>query len=164
VSLPYLKLRGDSFHSYPNDYSPSSYNLSFWKSLTELHINNFMSITMAIQCEVWTACARSKTGVVGSNLTWGMDVCVRLFCVCVVLCVRTGLATGWSPVQGVLPTVYRIKKLKNWSRFKGLESHRRGKKQFHKEYEIGRTWSRPVRYLLRNFSQKTCLEDVTWAI
>jgi hypothetical protein len=40
-----------------------------------------------------------------------MDVCVRLFCVCVVLCVGSGPATGISPVQGVLPTVYRIKKL-----------------------------------------------------
>jgi hypothetical protein len=38
--------------------------------------------------------------------------CVGLFCVCVVLCVGSGPATGWSPVQGVLPTVYRIKKLK----------------------------------------------------
>jgi hypothetical protein len=37
---------------------------------------------------------------------------VHLFCVCVVLWVCRGLETGWSPVQGVLPTVYRIKKLK----------------------------------------------------
>jgi hypothetical protein len=28
------------------------------------------------------------------------------------MCVGSGLATGWSPVQGVLPTAYRIKKLK----------------------------------------------------
>jgi hypothetical protein len=41
-----------------------------------------------------------------------MDVCVRLFCVCVVLYVGSGLAMGSSPVQGVLPTVYWIKKLK----------------------------------------------------
>jgi hypothetical protein len=41
-----------------------------------------------------------------------MDVCVCLFYICVVLCVGSGLTTGWSPVQGVLPTVYRIKKLK----------------------------------------------------
>jgi hypothetical protein len=27
-------------------------------------------------------------------------LCVRLFCVCVVLCAGSGLATGWSPVQG----------------------------------------------------------------
>jgi hypothetical protein len=26
------------------------------------------------------------------------------------------LATGWSPVQGVLPTVYKIKKLKEAAR------------------------------------------------
>jgi hypothetical protein len=30
--------------------------------------------------------ARSNTGIVGSNPTHGMDVCLRLFCVCVVLC------------------------------------------------------------------------------
>jgi hypothetical protein len=35
-------------------------------------------------------------------------VCARLFCVCAALCVGSGLATGWSPVQGV----YRIKKQK----------------------------------------------------
>jgi hypothetical protein len=40
-----------------------------------------------------------------------MDVCLRLFCVCV----GSGLATGWFPVQGVLPTVLR---LRNWSETK----------------------------------------------
>jgi hypothetical protein len=29
----------------------------------------------------WTVFTRSNTGIVGSNPTWGMDVCVRLFCV-----------------------------------------------------------------------------------
>jgi hypothetical protein len=49
---------------------------------------------------------------VDSNPTQGMDVCLRLFCVYVVLCVGSGLATGWPSVKDVLPTVYRIKKLK----------------------------------------------------
>jgi hypothetical protein len=40
-----------------------------------------------------------------------MYICVRLYCVYVVLCVCSGLATGCSSVQGVLPSVYRIKKL-----------------------------------------------------
>jgi hypothetical protein len=40
-----------------------------------------------------------------------MDVSVGLFCVCVLLCVGSGLATGSSPAQGVLPTVYRSKRL-----------------------------------------------------
>jgi hypothetical protein len=31
-----------------------------------------------------------------------MDVCVRLFYVCAVLCAGSSLPTGWSPVQGVL--------------------------------------------------------------
>jgi hypothetical protein len=34
-----------------------------------------------------------------------MDVSLRLFCDCVALCEGSGLTTGWSPVQGVLPTV-----------------------------------------------------------
>jgi hypothetical protein len=41
-----------------------------------------------------TVAARSKAGVVVSNPTEGMDVCVRLFCVCVVLCVGRGITTG----------------------------------------------------------------------
>jgi hypothetical protein len=47
--------------------------------------------------EAWTVFACSNTGIVGSNPTRGMDVYVRLFCVCVVLCVGSGLATDWSP-------------------------------------------------------------------
>jgi hypothetical protein len=68
-------------------------------------------ITMAAWSKAWTAFARSNTGIVGSNPTWGMDVCVHLFCVFVLSCVGSGLAMGWSLIQGVLPTVYRIKKL-----------------------------------------------------
>jgi hypothetical protein len=50
---------------------------------------------------------------VGSNPTRGMDVCLRLFCVFVVLCVGSGLETGSSPVQRVLSIVYGIRKLKS---------------------------------------------------
>jgi hypothetical protein len=65
-----------------------------------------LPITVAARCKAWTVFARSNTGVVGSNPIRGMDVCVRL------LCVDKGLAAGWSPVQGVLPTSVYIKKLK----------------------------------------------------
>jgi hypothetical protein len=40
-----------------------------------------MPITMAARSEARTV-ARSNTGIMGSNPTQGMDVCVRLFCVC----------------------------------------------------------------------------------
>jgi hypothetical protein len=56
--------------------------------------------------------ARSNTEIVGSHPTRGMDVCVRLFCVCVVLCICSGLEMGRSPVQGVLPIAYYTSKLK----------------------------------------------------
>jgi hypothetical protein len=67
-------------------------------------------ITVGARSKARTVFARSNTEVVGSNPTPGMFVCVRLFCVDVILCVRSGLETGWSPVQGVVQTVYRIKK------------------------------------------------------
>jgi hypothetical protein len=40
-----------------------------------------------------------------SHLRHGCFVCLRLFCVCVVLCAGGVFATGWSLVQGVLPSV-----------------------------------------------------------
>jgi hypothetical protein len=52
-----------------------------------------------------------------------MSVCI--YCVWVVVCVGSGLARGWSPVQGVLPTVYRIKKRGERPRSKGLSSQRK---------------------------------------
>jgi hypothetical protein len=67
--------------------------------------NTFMQNTVAARSKAWTVFARSDAGIVDSNPTQGMDVCVRLFCVCIVLCVGSGLATGWSLVQGVLPSV-----------------------------------------------------------
>jgi hypothetical protein len=38
-----------------------------------------------------------------------MSVYAFFFRICIVLCVGNGLTTGSSPVQGVLPTVYKIR-------------------------------------------------------
>jgi hypothetical protein len=56
-----------------------------------------------------------------------MDVwCVCAFsCVCVVLCLGRGLATSWSPVQGVLPSV----RSRNWEIRPMLRSGSRGRKK-----------------------------------
>jgi hypothetical protein len=40
----------------------------------------YMVITVASRSKVWTVFARSNTGIVGLNPTWGMDVCGCLFC------------------------------------------------------------------------------------
>jgi hypothetical protein len=69
-----------------------------------------------------TVFARSNSGIVGSNHTRGMDVCVRLFCVCVDLCEGSGLATVWSLVRGVLPTVYRTTNLERPEPTKGCRA------------------------------------------
>jgi hypothetical protein len=68
--------------------------------------NTFVPVTVAEGSKAWTVFARSKAGIVSSNPTQGMDVwCMCLFCVCVVLCLGRGLATSWSLLQGVLPSV-----------------------------------------------------------
>jgi hypothetical protein len=63
-------------------------------------------ITVGARSKAWNVFARTKTGIVGSNPTRDMDVCV--YSVFVVSCVGSGFATGWSLAQGVLPTVYKI--------------------------------------------------------
>jgi hypothetical protein len=51
-------------------------------------------------------------------------VCICLLCLCVILWVGRCLAADWFLVEGLLQTVYRIKKLKRWPRSnKRLQSH-----------------------------------------
>jgi hypothetical protein len=70
------------------------YNWSIFQVLTEHNCRS--QCPRGLRYE--PAFARSNSGIVGSNPTRDMDVCVRLFCVCVVLCVGSGLVTSWSPV------------------------------------------------------------------
>jgi hypothetical protein len=50
-----------------------------------------LPITVTARSESWTVFARSNTGVVGSNPTQDMDACVRLLCVCAIMCVGSDL-------------------------------------------------------------------------
>jgi hypothetical protein len=62
--------------------------------------------------KAWTVSVHWNAGVVGSNPTLDMHISVRFIpCFCYPVC-GGGLPMGWSPVQGVLPTAYRIKKIK----------------------------------------------------
>jgi hypothetical protein len=70
-----------------------------------------MPVAVTVRSKAWTVFAHSNTGIMGSNPTQDVDVFLRLFCV-YVLCVGSGLATGWSPVQRGQPTGYR---LRNWT-------------------------------------------------
>jgi hypothetical protein len=55
------------------------------KKLTSRYLGSLIAVAVF-------AC--SKTAIVVSNPTRGMDVCVGVFCVCVVLSAGSGLATG----------------------------------------------------------------------
>jgi hypothetical protein len=50
--------------------------------------------TEAAWPKAWTIFASSTIEIVGSNPAGGIDTYVHLFCVCVVLCVGSGIATG----------------------------------------------------------------------
>jgi hypothetical protein len=71
---------------------------------------------MAARSNSWTIFTLSNTVIVGLNPTGGMNVCVHVFCVCVVLYVGSGLAMGWSLVRGVVRTMYG---LRNWKKLPG---------------------------------------------
>jgi hypothetical protein len=58
--------------------------------------------------KAWNVCSRSNPVIVGSNPTRCMNVCLRLFCIYVVMS-RQRPSMGLIPVQGVLPTIYKIK-------------------------------------------------------
>jgi hypothetical protein len=47
---------------------------------------------MAASSKTRIVFAHTNAGIVGSNAAQGMDVCLYLFWVCVVLCVGSGLA------------------------------------------------------------------------
>jgi hypothetical protein len=52
-----------------------------------LNIAKHMQITVATWCKAWTVFARSNAGIVGSNPTQGMDVCVCVYSAFVLSCV-----------------------------------------------------------------------------
>jgi hypothetical protein len=60
-------------------------------------LSHYRSIIVAARSKAWIAFARSKTGILGSNPTRGMGVCVRLSCICVAPRVGSGLAMADSP-------------------------------------------------------------------
>jgi hypothetical protein len=54
-------------------------------------------ITVIMRSEAWRVFARSNTGVVGSSPNLVMDVCVCLFCVCVVMCIKASRRAAPRP-------------------------------------------------------------------
>jgi hypothetical protein len=75
------------------------------------HLPNYIRVSLPVavaeRSKAWTIFDRLEAVTANSNPALGMDVwCVsRVFCVCIVLCLGRGLATSWSPVQGVLSPV-----------------------------------------------------------
>jgi hypothetical protein len=93
----------------------------FWNVLYVCLYPFWVSIPVAARSKAWAVFARSDRGIVGSNHTRGIDVSVRLFCACAVLCAGSGLPTSWSPSEESYRLNENIKKLKKRPRSnKGL--------------------------------------------
>jgi hypothetical protein len=108
VPIPSTRLQcrnpGDS-NTERNTSDSSQFRCLYMLNFKELM--PYSPVTVAERSKAWTVFARSEPGIMGSNPTQGMDVwCMcAFFCAFVVLCLGIGLATSWSPIQGVLPSV-----------------------------------------------------------
>jgi hypothetical protein len=83
---PVICFTRKSKHAYPSNFNP--YRADY------LGVLLIVPVTVVERCKSSIVFARSNTGIVGSNPTQGMDVCVRLFCVCAVLYAGSGLAAS----------------------------------------------------------------------
>jgi hypothetical protein len=69
-------------------------------------------ITTAARSKTWTvSVAQTLDRRFESHLRYGC-LCDLIICLCCPVCAGKGLAIGWSPVHGDLPTAYKVKKLK----------------------------------------------------
>jgi hypothetical protein len=82
------------------------HSATVWPVREEL--NFLWPVTEAVRSKERDTSDRSNTGIVSSNPTGGMNIYICISFVLVLSCVGSGLATGWSPVQGDLQTVYKI--------------------------------------------------------
>jgi hypothetical protein len=83
----------------------------------------------------------SNAGIVGSNPTQGMDVCVYS------VCIGGGLAKGWSPIQGVLPNVLGLRNLSGTKRFTDAPCSKvgaTGKREKENVICMSRAWNYPL--------------------
>jgi hypothetical protein len=88
------------FHDFPQFLHSNSWILFQIRSLF-VPSTAFSAGHNSARWKAWTVFAHLHAGIMGSNPTQDIDVwCVCVYSVCVVLCLGSGLATGWSPVQG----------------------------------------------------------------
>jgi hypothetical protein len=98
-TLGCLYLNSNHFFPYP---------LKFILIFILMTLCSIEPVTVAERSKACIVFARSEPGswVRIPHSGHGCLMCVcAFFCVCVVLCLCRGLATSWSPVQGVLPSV-----------------------------------------------------------
>jgi hypothetical protein len=82
-------------------YIREAFRSNFWR----IHVFITLSLTVAARSK--SSPARTLESWVRSTLEASLPVCSFILCSCCPVC-RYGLATGWSPIQGFIATLYRI--------------------------------------------------------
>jgi hypothetical protein len=108
-------------------------NVNFWLYLLICHVSSVLKvyrfcfvqyIIMLDTVVAWSKALSLLTRTLGLWVqiplkAWMFGVYMRLFCVCVFLCLGSSLAMGWPLIQGGLPPVKKW--LRNWIRGLGPE-------------------------------------------
>jgi hypothetical protein len=87
VSLVYIPFLGLKYFSFLRSTDVSSiyvytYTSIFHIKILKLYILPTQRITLAARSKARNVFVRSNTGIVGSNCTRGIHVCLRLLCLC----------------------------------------------------------------------------------
>jgi hypothetical protein len=126
-----------------------------WKEVLSLqwlwgNIVRYGSVESMLRMKIFGCSFKLKKVI---HPTWGVDICLRSFCVCAVLC-------SWSPVQGVLQTLYKIHNFRNNSEWVQARepnpSRRKRRRGLFSWYCLFFSWSKTYavkmyqRYILRS--------------
>jgi hypothetical protein len=123
ITSPLLYNRSSTLWPFLNFIHSGFVTLSSWTVLTSssyrfsvLYIHSWL-IAVAARSKAWSVFTHSDVGIVGSNPTEDINICLRLFCVCV-LC-RLGPCIGLPPPPCPKSPTYCLR-LRNWSETKRL--------------------------------------------
>jgi hypothetical protein len=102
------ELKAVDFSKFRKNFQFESSGLIVWRDVSSCYIT-LVPVRVAERSKAeLSSFARTLWSWVRIPLTaWMFGVYMRLFCICAVLCLCSGLATSWSVVQGVLPIVNR---------------------------------------------------------
>jgi hypothetical protein len=133
-------------------------------------LKKVVPITVAARTEAWNVFDLSDTRILWVRIPLEAWMSICLYSVHMLSCEGSGLETGWSHVQGVLPSVHKINKFRSSSELeqaRGPNPSNHNKKEV--VFEYGRSFTDVSLYIY--FLYIHCISDtpltissiITWA-